>query len=329
MKQTHHLFLAIAMLFLFACQDNSKNETSTSATISTVDTLQAELLYEIKADLGEGALWNVEDQQFYWVDIEKMELHIYNPSTQKDTSFSMPSRPGTVVNYKEDEVVLALQDGAYIFNTATGELQPFALIQEVGTRFNDGKCDPSGRFWVGTMEWNGASPIGNLYMINEDGTYEIAVDSITISNGIVWNKAKNKMYYIDTPTQEIASFDYDNETGRVSNRKAIVQIDQSMGSPDGMAIDENDNLWVGLWNGDAVVCYDPETGELIKRVEVPAHNVTACAFGGPNLDILYITTSSLDMTKEEKEAYPLAGSLFTVDPGVKGTVSPHFGGKND
>ena len=98
-----------------------------------------------------------------------------------------------------------------------------------------------------------------------------------------------------------------------------------VGFPDGMAIDENNNLWVGLWNGNAVVQYDSKTGELLQKIEVPAHNVTAAAFGGPNLDILYITTARVDMSPEELEKYPLAGSVFSYKPGVKGQKSDVFG----
>ncbi len=319
------------LLLIISCKEQINHDNNDSAKLeASAAILKASVLINTKARLGEGALWNHKTQEFYWVDIEKKELHIYNPTEDKDRTYALPSKVGTVVPYQKDKVILALEDGVYTFNTENSALTPYVLIDQAGknVRFNDGKCDPAGRFWVGTMDNKCESPIGNLYMVREDGTYKTPLDSITISNGIVWNAAKNKMYYIDTPTHQIVSFDYNNTNGQISNRKIAVTIDEKTGSPDGMAIDENNHLWVGLWNGGAVACFDPETGEMIKKVEVPAHNVTACAFTGPKLDILYITTASEDMTEEEQKKYPLAGSVFQVKPGVKGTLNYHFGDKN-
>ncbi|MEM7187208.1 MAG: SMP-30/gluconolactonase/LRE family protein, partial [Bacteroidota bacterium] len=156
------------------------------------------------------------------------------------------------------------------------------------------------------------------------GYTEKMIDSVTISNGLVWTKDAKTFYYIDTPTGVIRAYDYDPVWDTISNPRDAVTVPESLGFPDGMAIDAENKLWVGLWNGNAVARFDPETGELISKIEVPAHNVTACAFGGPNLDKLYITTASLDMTEEEKERYPLAGSIFVADPRVKGVKSTLF-----
>jgi len=292
-----------------------------------VDTLQATLMYKIDALLGEGALWNYKTQELYWIDIDRQQFHIYDTTRETNRSFEMPSKIGTVVLYKQNEVVVALEDGAYFFNTKRKQLKTLAKIDQNGknVRFNDGKCDPSGRFWVGTMHNDCADPIGNLYRVDKDGRVNTMLDNITISNGIVWNKAKDIMFYIDTPTGKIVAYAYNDSDGSLSQQKTIVKIDEAIGFPDGMAIDENDNLWVGMWNGNAVLCFDSQTGKILKRVNVPAHNVTACAFGGPNLDQLFITTSSNDMTEEEKKKFPLAGSLFFVKPGVRGVKSNSFG----
>jgi sugar lactone lactonase YvrE len=133
------------------------------------------------------------------------------------------------------------------------------------------------------------------------------------------------MYYIDTPSANIMAYDFDPETSTISNGRVAVKVSEEDGFPDGMTIDENDMLWVGMWNGNAIAHFNPKTGELIDKIKVPAHNVTSCAFGGKNLDILYITTSSLDMSEEEQKAYPLAGSIFKAKPGVKGVESCFFG----
>ena len=192
-------------------------------------------------------------------------------------------------------------------------------------RFNDGKCDPNGSLWVGSMSLNTKDPSGALYRVDPDGTVEKFVDSVTVSNGIVWTRDKKTMYYIDTPTGWIRAYDYDASKGTISNERIAVEIPESLGYGDGMAIDENDDLWVALWNGNGIAHFDPRSGKLIKKVEVPAHNVTSCSFGGDNLDILYITTASIDMTEEEQLKYPNAGSLFSFQPGVKGQKGYYFG----
>lgn len=153
---------------------------------------------------------------------------------------------------------------------------------------------------------------------------EKMLDSVTISNGIVWTKDKKTMYYIDTPTKHIRAFDFDAKTSMISNERIAVVVDEALGFPDGMTIDADDKLWVGLWNGNAVVRFDPVSGSLMTKIEVPAHNVTSCSFGGENLETLFITTASLDMTEEEQKKYPLAGSLFQVNPGVKGVEGNYF-----
>ena len=288
---------------------------------------KAILEYNIKARLGEGAFWNHKTQELYWVDIEDQMLYIYNPQTKTNRSLPTPSKIGTVVPKNTNETIVALQDGIYTMNLKSGDVVLLSDIESGLTenRFNDGKCDPSGRLWVGSMALNMQSYRANLYMVDTTGNAQLKIDSVTISNGIAWSSDQKTMYYIDTPTGMIRAFDFDNEIGAISNERVVVTVPDSMGFPDGMAIDSDDMLWVGMWNGNAVIRYNPQTGKVISKIEVPAHNVTACAFGGKNLDTLYITTASIDMTEKEKAAYPLAGSIFKADPGVKGVESVFFG----
>ncbi|MDC7998322.1 SMP-30/gluconolactonase/LRE family protein [Gilvibacter sediminis] len=286
-----------------------------------------QLAFENKSELGEGPVWNAKTQELYWVDILNKELHIFSPDTQEDSALKVPSRIGTVVPYSPRQAVVALEDGIYKINLQSGDLELLSDVEkeETKNRFNDGKCDPAGNLWVGSMNLAENEASGNLYKIQPDGTTTKMLDSITISNGIVWDRRATTMYYIDTPTGVIRAFDYDKNTASISNERVVVKVDPADGFPDGMAIDENNNLWVGLWNGNAVVQYNSKTGEMMQKVEVPAHNVTAAAFGGPDLDILYITSARVDMTDEELEKYPLAGSVFSYKPGVKGQKADVFG----
>ncbi|TVZ57339.1 sugar lactone lactonase YvrE [Lutibacter sp. Hel_I_33_5] len=298
---------------------------STTKKVTNIKNL-ASLEYKVKASLGEGALWNYKTQKLYWVDIEGKKLNIYNPKTKQNRVISTKSRIGTVVPFTKEEALIALEDGVYKMNINSGKNNLFIDMSEAlpKSRLNDGKCDPSGRFWVGSMHLNQEKGKANLYTINSDSSFVKKIDSVTISNGIVWTSDKKTMYYIDTPTSQIKGYDYNNETGEISNPKIAVQIPTSLGFPDGMTIDEENMLWVCMWNGNAVIRFNPKTGKIISKIEVPAHNITSCAFGGKNLDILYITSARLDMTDEELKKYPLAGSIFKVKTDVKGVKSNFY-----
>lgn len=325
---SNYLFtFLLCALILVSCKETPKENIPETNEIEVTETSSlARLEYQFKAKLGEGAYWNHQTQEFYWVDILGKELHIYNPATKVDRSLPTPSRIGTVVPQSDSTAVVALDDGVYIMNTNTGEITVLSEVEKEMTvnRFNDGKCDPNGNLWVGSMHLKESAALGSVYKISSTGETTKMIDSVTISNGIVWTKDASTMYYIDTPSAEIKAFDYDKNTATISNERTAVKVPVEMGFPDGMAIDEEDMLWVGLWNGNGVVRFDPSTGNLLSKIEVPAHNVTACAFGGPNLDKLYITTASVDMTKEESIKYPMAGSIFVADPGVKGVKSDFF-----
>jgi len=320
----------IAMVVLFLVVNISCKSHKTSKTLDLKPSNLAELEYEIKAKLGEGALWNHKTNELYWIDIEGKTLFIYNPKTKENKSYKMPSRIGTVVPYTENEVIVALEDGIYNFNLKSKTQTLFSNIESKlsDNRFNDGKCDPAGNFWVGSMNIKDTKKTtGSLYKITKDKKVEQKINNVRISNGIVWTKDGKTMYYIDTPTGKIRAYDYDMEIGDISNERVAVTIPESIGYPDGMTIDEEDMLWVGLWNGNGVGRFNPKTGELISKIEVPAHNVTACAFGGENLDTLYITTARVDMSDDELKEKPLSGSIFKVKPGVRGVKSSFFGTK--
>lgn len=287
---------------------------------------EVELTLKIKSELGEGAFWDHRTQRLFWVDITGLKVHIYDPETGINKTFPTPSMVGTVVPGYKDKAVIALVDGIYLLNTLSGEISLLSDVEADMTynRFNDGKCDPNGNLWVGSMHFDQTLPKANLYKVDGKGNASKMLDSVTISNGIVWTKDSRTMYYIDTPTGQIRAFDFDVENSSISNERIAVEVPVSMGFPDGMTIDDEDKLWVGLWNGNAVARFDPVSGKLISKIEVPAHNVTSCSFGGRNFETLYITTSSLDMNEEEQAKYPLAGSLFEVKPGVKGVAGNFF-----
>jgi len=299
------------------------------AASGPADDLNAVLVLDAKTMLGEGSIWHPKENKLYWIDIEGRTLHIYDPVSQEDKVFPVGARIGTVVPVQNGGALLALQNGLYKIDTHTGKLSFLInpLPDTVNLRFNDGKCDPSGRFWVGTLALDARRRGAVLYRFDTDKNIHLVLDSVSISNGIVWTSSKKIMYYNDTPTGTIQAFDYDDKTGAISNRRVAIKIPKGMGAPDGMTIDAQDNLWVALWGGGMVGKFDPVTGELLQKIKVPAPNVSSCAFGGKNLETLYITTARAWMNADKLIEFPLSGGLFAVKPGVHGVPAEFYKGK--
>jgi sugar lactone lactonase YvrE len=302
----------------------------TLVTLITSCTLQksnnVKLVIDSKSDLGEGAIWNDKTGELMWINITGKILNFYNPSLENNREIFTGQMIGTVVPTTSGDVLIALQNGIYQLNPRTGTKKLLVDPEEnlPNNRFNDGKCDPAGRFWAGTMSTVDEKEVGTLYRFDSDTTIHKMIEKVSISNGIVWSADFKKMYYIDTPTQKIMAYDFNNETGEISNPKVAVEIPDKMGSPDGMTMDEEGNVWVALWGGSAVGCWNPETGKLLRTIDVPAKNVTSCAFGGADLETLFITTARTSTSEEELKIYPNAGGLFKTTPGVKGVKAYFF-----
>lgn len=289
--------------------------------------IKAELVLDAEATLGEGHLWHYKEQVLYWVDIEGKELHIFDPETKKDTCFSVGERIGTVVPVAKGGALVALQNGIHHIDTKTGKLTFINdPIKESDIRFNDGKCDPAGRFWVGTMALDTRKGAAVLYRMNTDGSIHQVLDNLTVSNGIMWSADNKTMYFTDTPTQKIEAFDYDLKSGEISNRRTVVNIPNEEGSPDGMTLDAEGNIWAALHGGGAVACYDPATGNQLQKVKVDCPQTTSCAFGGKHLDTLYISTAKDGLADEQLKAYPNSGGMFAAKPGVKGVAANFYEG---
>lgn len=291
--------------------------------------MDAEIVLDARAELGEGTLWDIQQQHLFWIDILGKKLHFYTPETGENNTFSFDQPVGTVVPKSETEVLLALHDGIYSFNYTTENLFRISDLEaeRKGNRFNDGKCDPLGRFWIGSVSCDCNVPgAGSLYRIEADLRVTKILSDLTIANGICWSSRKNEMYYIDSPTHEVWRFDYDPSTGDITNRSTVVYIPEEEGIPDGMTIDSQDNLWVAHFGGGKIGCYSSSTGKKLSEVSVPARQVTSCAFGGPKLDTLYISTARVGLDDSALRKQPLAGGLFQAFPGVQGVPAPYFGG---
>ncbi len=286
------------------------------------------VLVQIPALVGEGALWDEESQVLYWVDILSNMLYCYDPATGENRSWDVGQHVGTVVLRESGGAMLALRDGFASFDFDSGRVTMIAdpEADRPGNRFNDGKCDPGGRFWAGTMAYQDQSTQGSLYRLDPDMSVHKMVGEIGISNGIVWNRTADTMYYIDSMAYTVRAFDYDNATGAIRNERVVVQVDQGMGLPDGMAIDAEDMLWVAHFGGSCVRRWNPQTGTLLSQIDLPTAQITSCAFGGPNLDVLYITSAANGYGEADFAREPNAGNLFAAKPGVQGVHSFRFRG---
>ncbi len=278
------------------------------------------------ATLGEGAFWDHKEKLLLWIDINGKKFNSFDPGLNKHIQIDLPKIPGTIVPESKNTAVIALEDGLYRINRNTGDLSFISKPDSLKSneRFNDGKCDPNGRLWVGTMKMQGNTGNSHLYKYEKETGFEIMRDSVRISNGIIWSLTGDKMYYIDTPTSKVVSFDFDKETGNISNEQTVVIVPDSLGHPDGMTIDEEGMLWIALWGGHGIGRFDPATGKLIGKIYVPVKNVTSCAFGGNNLDTLFITTAKWNMENYPEDQKAMAGALFYVVPGVKGIKSNFY-----
>lgn len=287
---------------------------------------KAEYIIGTASMLGEGAIWDYRKQVLYWVDTENKCFFMFDPVSGKNLRFDLPMKVGTLVPETENSVIVALQNGIYRKNTLIGSLEFLGRPESLRKveRFNDGKCDAEGRLWVGTIAIEEEKGGSFLYRFDRKGFKEM-VDSISISNGIIWNSRNDRMYYIDTPTQKVIGFDFNLKSGEISNPSTAVIIPEELGFPDGMTIDAEDKIWVAMWNGSAIYRFDPESGEMLEKIEVPALNVTSVAFGGTEMDTLYITSAGISMNEKESSMYPHAGGLFKFVPGVKGIKANYFG----
>jgi sugar lactone lactonase YvrE len=272
--------------------------------------------------LGEGPVWDHRSRQLWWVDILNGRIHAFDPARRQDRTYEIGQFVGALALRQEGGLLLALQSGFAFYDPATEQLTPIAdpEVDRPGNRFNDGKCDPAGRFWAGTMDHAEQAASGSLYCLDPDGmTVSRHLEDIRISNGLAWTKAGDRLYYIDSPTHKVQAFHYDINSGAIEYDRDVLTFDPGYGYPDGMCIDEEDQLWIAFWDGAKVRRFDPDRGRQTWQIDVPARRPTSCCFGGNNLETLFITSAA-------KEGDPLGGGLFAVKPGLRGVETALFEG---
>lgn len=283
-------------------------------------TFKADLVVNSQCELGEGPVWLDRQQRLFWVDILGKSLHTWSPATNQYHKTLLPVMPGAAAPIQgSDELLVATESSLLRFHPLEEHVQRLAGFPEsdIHVRANDGKCGPSGKFWIGSMDVAVEEGRGNLFRIASDLSDQIVLDTLTIPNGLAWNQEGNRMYFIDSPSREIKVFEFEAEVGKQGELLKRIPFPVEWGIPDGMTIDQNDHLWIACWGGFAVVCVDPDSGTLLATVELPVPHVTSCTFGGKTLDTLYITTA-----RDRENLSGLAGAVFACHPGVAGMI-PH------
>lgn len=290
--------------------------------------MEAALLHEEIFQLAEGPFWCAEQNSLVWVDIEGKSFHQYHWERKQLKSFPMPSRPGFVVQGQDGQFIMGLEGGLASFDVDTEELGYFLEVEkgQAHQRFNDGKCDPQGRLWFGTMNIDAKPAAGAFYLLDQDLHLHKKSEGFTIPNGLAWSLDHERLYHIDSPERCIQSYFFDGLSGEIRFEKTAIQIPEELGMPDGMTIDEEGMLWVAHWGGFGVYRWNPANGQLLTKIALPVPQVTSCAFGGKDLDHLFITTASKFLSEEEQQKHPLSGGIFVVKPGISGFLPNKFAG---
>jgi sugar lactone lactonase YvrE len=284
----------------------------------------AEPVGNVTAVLGEGPYWVPEDDCLLWVDIHRGQLHrTYFPSGETATmdldavTAAFPAFGGGILTAGGSRLALHLpaERGAQWTTRTIAEVPA-----REGVRFNDAGVDPAGRVWVGSMHIDESEPLGELYRLDGGGALTTVVKGVTVSNGLGWSPDGARMYYADSPTRRIDVFDYDPATGEAFKRRVFADLSAFDGVPDGLTVDADGYVWVAIWGGGVLRRFAPD-GTQDAVVQVPVSQPTSCAFGGPGMTDLYVTTASVGLSATELEDQPLAGRLLRLHPGPVGLPS--------
>lgn len=287
--------------------------------------MDVEHFLPLQAELGEAPLWDPRTGTLWCVDIIRCRL-IAHDWTGETAEWPLPSLGGGLALTASGRLLVATQTGLFFFDRASGEYA-FFVDPEPGVpinRLNEGKVDPQGRFWIGSICTLGRRPTGSLYRVDQDGSAHRILQDICVPNCLVWTLDRTRVLFTDSVRKVIWSFAYRAEEGALSDRQVFADCSSSVGIPDGGVIDRDGFLWNAEFGGGRVVRYDPK-GRVERHVELPTSQVNAVAFAGPALDRLVVITSKRLLSPEQRAAQPLAGDMFVLSPPVPGIEEPRFG----
>ena len=281
--------------------------------------LQFDLFSDYSCELGEGPFWDSKRSRLHWVDIIGKKIISQNLDGSNIHALEVDGNPGCVVLSDDGTMVAGVDNQISSLDGGGNLLKVLADTKEgSGLRFNDGKCDPSGRFWVGSMDRKEKNKLGSLYSWNSIEGLVNREQGVTVSNGMGWSTDDSLFYYIDSPTREVSVYDFDLSTGSINNKRRFMSFTEEDGFPDGMTIDNEGRLWIAFWGGSKIMCVNPDSKAIEEVVSFPVSKITSCAFGGEKMDQLFITSAKVQVNEKDE---PMAGKTFVVSLGVKGLPS--------
>ena len=281
------------------------------------------------AIVGESPLWHPQERRLYWVDIQGKNVHRFDPESGRNETFNLPEIVTCLAFRKKGGLLLTLRKEFALFDPDSGELQRLAPVEadKPGNRFNDGRVDPQGRFWAGTMgdpAWD--QPVGSLFRFQSDQTVTHMLGQLVCSNGTGWSPDGKTMYHTESFRHTIFAYEFDPATGSLGNRRIFAEVNPNLGVfPDGLCVDAQGYVWSNQVGIGRVVRYD-SSGVIEREVQLPVPRAVGCTFGGDDLGTLFITSARETMTPEQLQGAPLSGSIFAVRPGVKGRAATPFDG---
>ncbi|MEN3282055.1 MAG: hypothetical protein V7607_3195 [Solirubrobacteraceae bacterium] len=292
------------------------------------------------AELGESPVWDDRRGCLWWVDIKRGVVHRHEAERPDDgpgdasaahrratvnASRQLGEEVGAVALRERGGLVLVVRSGVLVLDDLAGPPRRLADLAAASVRFNDAKCDPAGRLWAGTLADDGRAGGGRLYRVEPDGWAEVALEGVTVSNGLDWSPDGRTLYYVDSATQRVDAIAFDPQTGSLGERRTLITIPLGEGIPDGLTVDADGFLWLALFGGGAVLRIAPH-GSCERTVRVPVSHPTSCAFGGPDLTDLYITSAAKDLSPAERSEQPHAGAVLRMRTGVRGREANRFAG---
>lgn len=294
-----------------------------------MNSITVECIVSIPSLLGENPLWNPSEKRLYWLDLMKPAVYRFDPATGKNTALKadLGSYVSGMVQRQKGGWILVREDGISALDLSTGRVQPLVQPEpdQPDNMLNDCKCDRQGRLWTGSLDKRETHPSGNHYVVDKKLNVTKVADSLICSNGPAFSPDGRIAYLADSNGRAIYRLYIDLATGAVSPKTPFASIPADAGMPDGMTVDAEGYLWSARWDGGRVVRHAPD-GSVDREIMLPVPRVTSVAFGGKDLDTLYITTAATGLSEEQLAAAPLSGSLFACRPGVRGLAEPAFGG---
>jgi sugar lactone lactonase YvrE len=285
---------------------------------------------DIRAQLGECPVWSGRDGCLFWIDVDSQLVHRYDPDHDVSESRLLPGRPGSIaLTHDADRLLVAMEHQLVDLNWSSGEVTPRGQLEadHTSTRLNDGRADRAGRFWVGSMDipaYNGQKA-GTLYRVEPDGRSEAIQSGVGVSNGLAFSPDGSVMYWADTTRDVVWAYDYDLASGTRRNERIFLDFSTLPGRPDGACVDETGCYWVACVYGWSLLRATPD-GKVDRIIELPVEKPSMPAFGGSDLDVLYLTSISTGGSVSLAPGQPWAGALLTMVPGAKGLPESRFGG---